>query len=252
MVRVARVRAFVCAAMVSIVVVVLGATAPGFAATAQSTPKSEPKAAPGTRYVVRPGDSLTAISKRFDVAIPDLRAANKALMASDVVKVGVALQIPAAKAKTGLPQSIRSNPERLRLRRVIRHWSKKNNIPADLVEATLYLESGWNQSRVSSTGAVGVGQIMPGTAVYIKRDLIGPTAGGLSLNETIPEHNIRMSARYLRHLLAVTNGNVDSALQGYYQGFGSIAANGLYPDSKAYSSSIQALRKRFRSDLTGV
>jgi soluble lytic murein transglycosylase-like protein len=202
--------------------------------------------------VVQPGDSLFAISKRFDVPVSDLRLANKSLVASDVVKVGVSIRIPLAKAKTGLPQSIRSNPERLRLRRVIRHWAKKNSIPADLVEATLYLESGWNQSRISSTGAVGVGQLMPGTAIYIKRDLIGPQAGGLSLNEAVPEHNIRMSARYLRHLLTVTNGDVDTALHGYYQGFGSIAANGLYSDSRAYSASVKALRKRFRSDLTGV
>jgi LysM repeat protein len=229
------------------IVVVLGVfTSPGVAAT------TLPKPVPGTTYTVRPGDSLIAISKRFDVAIPEIRAANKTLANTDVVKVGVSIRIPVAKAKTGLPQSIRSNPERLRLRRVIRHWSKKNNIPADLVEATLYLESGWNQSRISSTGAVGVGQLMPGTAVYIKRDLIGPQAGGMTLNETVAEHNIRMSARYLRHLLTVTNGNVDFALQGYYQGFGSIAANGLYSDSKAYSASVKALRKRFRADLTGV
>jgi N-acetylmuramoyl-L-alanine amidase len=247
MFRIRRIRASLFAAMISMVVVVVGVvSSPGVAATTLSKP------APGKGYVVRPGDSLIAISKRFDVPVAELRLANKALAASNVIKVGQTIQIPVSKSKTGLPQSIRSNPERLRLRRVIRHWSKANNIPADLVEATLYLESGWNQSRISSTGAVGVGQLMPGTAVYIKRDLIGPRAGGLTLNEALPEHNIRMSARYLRHLLTVTNGDVDFALQGYYQGFGSIAANGLYRDSRDYAASVKALRKRFRSDLTGI
>jgi N-acetylmuramoyl-L-alanine amidase len=222
------------------------------ATTSPKAPTNQPAKPRFTTYVVKPGDSLIAISRQYGVAIPDLRTANISLLNSDVVKIGVKLNIPQIVSRTGLPATIRTNPERLRLRPIIHHWSKKNGLPPDLVEATLYLESGWNQSRVSSTGAIGVGQLMPGTTQYIKRDLIGPSAGGLELNPEIPEHNIRMSARYLRHLLKVTNGNVDSALHGYYQGFGSIAANGLYDDSKAYSASIKALRKRFRTDFTGL
>ena len=37
-----------------------------------------------------------------------------------------------------------------------------------------------------------------------------------------------------------------SALQAYYQGQGSIRANGLYPDTVQYARNVQALRKRFR------
>jgi N-acetylmuramoyl-L-alanine amidase len=243
-----RIHAFMFASVVCVFVTIAGVA--GSTAVAASPAKSTP--ATSTAYVVRPGDSLLAISRRFGVPVPDLRAANSSLRSSDVVRIGAKLNIPLIVAKTGLPLTIRTNPERLRLRPVIHHWSKKNGIPADLVEATLYLESGWNQARVSSTGAIGVGQLMPRTALYIKQDLIGPGAGGLALDPQNPEHNIRMSARYLRHLLTVTNGNVDSALHGYYQGFGSIAANGLYDDSRAYSASIKALRKRFRTDSTGL
>lgn len=248
-----RSQAVVLAAVASLLVILAGVVSlPGVGvadALAASAPAAEPMA---SRYVVRRGDTLSAISRRFNLSIATIRNANPAIGRGDVILIGTSLKMAKPKPAKGLPGTIRRNPERLRLRPVIRHWAKKNGIPADLVEATLYLESGWNQAKVSSTGAIGVGQIMPRTAAYIQRDLIGERAGGLALNPTVPEHNIRMSARYLGHLLKVTNGNVESALYGYYQGFGSIQANGLYEDSKAYSASIQALRKRFRSDLTGL
>lgn len=201
-------------------------------------------------YVVRAGDNLTQLSRRFDVSLAELIDANQTIRHQDRVNVGTRLHVPVH--QTGLPASIRLSPERLRLRPVIRHWAAQNKLPADLLEATLYLESGWNQARISSTGAVGVGQLMPATAAYIKHDLIGPHAGGPALRASVAEHNIRMSARYLRQLLSSTKGNVGGALHRYYQGAGSIASNGLYNDTKSYAASIQALRQRFRVDLTGV
>lgn len=201
-------------------------------------------------YEVRAGDNLTRVSQRFNVSLPELLEANPLIRHRDRVDVGSRLRIPVA--QTGLPASIRLNPERLRLRPAIRRWAVRNKIPADLLEATLYLESGWNQARISSTGAVGVGQLMPSTVTYIKHDLIGARVGGLALRASVAEHNIRMSARYLRQLLSATNGDVPGALHRYYQGAGSIAANGLYNDTKSYAASIQALRPRFRTDRMGV
>lgn len=239
----------VVAALVLVLVVLLGAVSlPGFG---QSNAFSAGSPSNRTTYVIQAGDTLTGIARRFGISPAELRESNPSIGSGDLIRVGAELKIPKGKPKTGLPTAIAQNPERLRLRPVIHHWAKKNGIPADLVEATLYLESGWNQSRVSSTGAIGVGQIMPGTAGYIKTQLIGRRAGGNLLDPAIPEHNIRMSARYLRHLLGVT-GNENAALHGYYQGLGSVRANGLYDDTKAYSASIQALRKRFRTDKTGL
>ncbi len=242
-----RSHAFAFAALVSLLVILFGVISLPRVGLAEAQAATTPRV-----YVVRSGDSLSAIARRFDVTVAALRKANPRIGAAGVIRIGETIVVPKAQRATGLPATIRQDPQRLRLRPVIRHWAQKNGIPADLVEATLYLESGWNQAQISSTGAVGVGQIMPRTAAYIKSDLIGRRAGGFALNPAVPEHNIRMSARYLRHLLTVTDGNVESALHGYYQGFGSIRANGLYDDSKDYSAAIQALRKRFRSDLTGV
>lgn len=194
-------------------------------------------------YVVIGGDNLTTLAARFDVTIAELRDGNR-LARNGRILVGQTLVVPPPRIV--LPAVLRSSPSRLALRPAVRKWSKRNEIPADLLEATLYLESGWNQKRVSSTGAVGVGQLMPGTAAFIERQLIGRDLDPLNA-----EDNIRMSARYLRFLLRMHGGDSTKALQAYYQGVGSIKTNGLYADTRQYAAAIQALRVRFRTDATG-
>jgi soluble lytic murein transglycosylase-like protein len=204
-------------------------------------------------HVVISGDTLTGIALRYDVALSDIRSMNSKLVSkSGGIRIGTRLRVPTVNRMTTLPATLRLNRDRLRLRPLIRKWSAANDIPADLVEATLYLESGWNQERVSSTGAVGVGQLMPGTAAFIKSGLIGARAGGLTLDERRPEDNIRMSARYLRFLLKFHGGDPTSALHAYYQGIGSIRSRGLYNDTRNYAAAIQSLRARFRADTTGT
>jgi N-acetylmuramoyl-L-alanine amidase len=109
--------------------------------------------------------------------------------------------------------------------------------------ATTWLESGWQNDVVSSVGAYGIGQLMPGTVRFIRTELIGLE----SLDPRVPEHNIRMSARYLRWLLERANGDVRLALAGYYQGPASVRAVGALPSTVAYVNGVLALRGRFRS-----
>ena len=196
------------------------------------------------RYEVSAGDNLTLIARRFDVTLADLRAANQ-LRGDGRIVIGQRLTVPAA-SRTKLPTGLRAQPSRLALRPHFVTWATRNKIPADLLEATLWLESGWNQSRVSSTGAIGIGQLMPGTSTFIAGELIGTR-----LDPKNPADNIRMSARYLRFLLAMHGGDSTKALQAYYQGVGSIRTNGIYPQTKQYAAAVQALRVRFRSDPTG-
>ena len=201
-------------------------------------------ASAATSYEVSSGDNLTVIARRFDVTLADLRAANH-LRRDGRIVIGQRLSVPAG-SPTKLPTGLRAQPSRLALRPHFVTWAKRNKIPADLLEATLWLESGWNQSRVSSTGAIGIGQLMPGTSAFIAGELIGTR-----LDPKNPADNIRMSARYIRFLLKMHGGDSTKALQAYYQGVGSIRTNGLYPETKQYAAAVQALRVRFRSDPTG-
>jgi N-acetylmuramoyl-L-alanine amidase len=190
-------------------------------------------------YTVRPGDNLTTIASRFGVTVSDLVRANR-LSNPDRLAVGKSLDIPTS---TGLPAVLRASPERLALVPAFRRWASANNLPADLVMATTWVESGWQNRVVSPKGAVGIGQLMPGTAEFIRSELIGQPW----LDPAVPEHNIRMSARYLRWLLARNNGDVVLALASYYQGPGSIERGGLQPTTFAYVKAVLALRTRFAS-----
>lgn len=195
-------------------------------------------------YKVAPGDNLTVVARRFDVTLAELRNVND-LRSDGRIVIGQRLKVPPSSAAK-LPSRLRANSARLALRPHFVTWANRNVIPTDLLEATLWLESGWNQTRISSTGAIGIGQLMPRTAAFIASDLIGK-----NLDPHDAHDNIRMSARYLRFLLNMYRGDTTKALQAYYQGIGSIRANGVYPSTTQYSDAVQALRVRFRSDHTG-
>ena len=118
-------------------------------------------------------------------------------------------------------------------------WAARYDVPPDLLKATTWLESGWQTDVVSSTGAVGIGQLMPITVETVNELM------GTNLSPWVPDQNIRMSARNLRFLLDLTGGDTARALAGYYQGLGSVARDGLYPSTLAYINGVLELRPRF-------
>jgi soluble lytic murein transglycosylase-like protein len=109
--------------------------------------------------------------------------------------------------------------------------------------ATTWMESGWQNRVVSRTGAAGIGQLMPDTARFVREILIGVP----SLDVKDPEHNIRMSARYLRWLLDRSGGDQAKALAAYYQGPRSVETRGMYADTVAYVRTVQAIQQVFRA-----
>jgi soluble lytic murein transglycosylase-like protein len=199
----------------------------------------------GAGYTVRPGDTLSSIAGKLGVGVGALARANSLPDPNHLI-AGRTLQVPAAAAGsvrgTGLPARLAQSPTRQAYIPVFKRWAAANGIPADLLMATTWLESGWQNQVVSPVGAVGIGQLMPATVRFIRSDLIGvPT-----LDPRRPEDNIRMSARYLRFLLAKTRGDVRLTLAGYYQGLGSVQRSGMYASTVLYVDGVQSLRPRFR------
>jgi soluble lytic murein transglycosylase-like protein len=199
-------------------------------------------AAPGTgrTYVVAAGDNLSTIARRHGVSVRSLADANR-LDSRRVLRLGSRLTIPGLAPPAGFPGRLQRSPARLALVPHFQRWSAANAVPADLVMATTWLESGWQNQVVSSVGAYGIGQLMPATVRFVRTDLIGVE----SLDPRVPEHNIRMSARYLRWLLERAGGDVRRALAGYYQGPASVSAVGALPGTVAYVDGVLALRSRF-------
>ena len=201
-------------------------------------------------YTVQRGDTLSGIAARLGVDASALAAAN-GIADRNLVVAGRTLQVPggaaaavgapAASASTpsGLPARLRANPERLAYIPIFERWSATYGVPSDLLMAMTWLESGWQQGRVSSTGAVGVGQIMPATTAWMRDHIIREP-----LDATVVDDNIRMSARFLRWLLDRNGGDVRLALAGYYQGLQAVQTRGLLAETERYVANIVAYRNR--------
>ncbi|HEV7495458.1 lytic transglycosylase domain-containing protein, partial [Baekduia sp.] len=114
-------------------------------------------------------------------------------------------------------------------------------VPPSLAEAIGYQESGFNNREVSSTGAVGVMQIMPSTWNWIGQNLATPPP----LSTTSAADNIRAGSLLLHSLLSDSGGNDAEAVAGYYQGLQSVRAHGLFSDTQAYVNNVLSLRERF-------
>lgn len=199
-------------------------------------------------YVVRPGETLSVVARRTSTSMAELAKANKIvdvhrIRAGDRLVVpsrGPRATAPAGGATDRLPARLRQQPKRLAL---IPHFdasARAFGVPADLLKAMTWQESGWQNDKVSSTKARGIGQLMPDTVVFVNRNLLRA-----NLDPAVPEHNIRMSARFLAYLLESTKGDVRTALAAYYQGLRSVRERGPYAGTSRYVDNVLTLRKKF-------
>ena len=139
-----------------------------------------------------------------------------------------------------LPALLLGYPDRVALRPLFQYWSAQFGVPSPLLESMCWWESGWQQSIVSPTGAVGIGQLEPGTVLTLRQ-----TLGDPGLDPWIPSDNIEMAAAYLSELLQVAGGNQGTALAYYYQGARSVQAQGMIPATRNYVDGILAYSEAF-------
>ena len=221
------------AARIAAVVLVIALLAPATALAANS---------PSARtYVVHPGDNLETIARRFGTTPGAIATANK-LRNPNLVVIGTKLTIPAsATAATKAPPRLKAHPERLSLTPRFDYWAKVYGVPPDLLKGLAWYESGWQNRVVSSTGAVGVGQLMPFTSEFVANSLLKNPG----LDPKKVDDNIRMSARFLRFLLDHTGGAPGLALAAYYQGLARTQQGKFFDDTKTYVAGVSAARKQF-------
>lgn len=110
--------------------------------------------------------------------------------------------------------------------------SNKYDIDEKLVQALVRQESGFRPDAVSKCGAMGLMQLMPGTA------------RGLGVKDPFnPIQNLEGGVRHLKGLLARYHGNVVLALAAYNAGGGNVDKyNGVPPfaETQNYVKSILA------------
>jgi soluble lytic murein transglycosylase-like protein len=122
----------------------------------------------------------------------------------------------------------------------ITHAALANGIEPAILFGLIEQESGFNPQARSSAGALGLTQLMPGTAA------------SLGVREPLdPWEAIEGGARYLGNLLREFHGNVQDALAAYNAGPGAVSAAGgipPIPETEAYVSSVIANARSFRGE----
>ena len=114
------------------------------------------------------------------------------------------------------------------------------NLDPRLLKAVIKAESGFNHRAVSHAGALGLMQLMPGTAREL--DVVNPFN---------PWQNIDGGARYLRQMLDTFDGNIKLALAAYNAGPGAVKkANGIpnYSETKNYVTTVLRHYKSYRGE----
>ncbi|MET0402499.1 MAG: transglycosylase SLT domain-containing protein [Cystobacter sp.] len=102
---------------------------------------------------------------------------------------------------------------------VVRHC-RSARVNPDLMQALMREESAFNPKARSSTGALGLAQLMPATANVVARELRLTLATPDALLE--PHHNIRLGSAYLGSLQRRFSGNLAYAVASYNAGPGAV------------------------------
>ena len=207
--------------------------------------KGTPKAKATSRrvdvtYVVRPGDGVFRIAAKHR-ADPRWIASRNRLPRSWMVHPGQRLVVGFAWVRIAAPatRAVGTKVPKSYVKALVVKNARRFGVDPGLALALSYNESGWQQHVVSSVGAIGAMQVMPGTGKWVSEYLAGRP---LDLRRV--EDNVEAGVRYFAMLQRLT-GRDDHALAGYYQGLSSVRKRGMYDDTKAYVKNILALRHRF-------
>jgi soluble lytic murein transglycosylase-like protein len=120
------------------------------------------------------------------------------------------------------------------LDKVVQDSAEKNHVDPGLVRAVISTESNWNPSAVSSKGAMGLMQLMPGTAQTL----------GVG-NAFDPAQNIGAGTQYLGMMLERYNGDVNKALAAYNAGPGAVDRFGGVPNIPETRSYVQKVTSSY-------
>jgi LysM repeat protein len=224
-------------------------------------------------HVVRLGETVTAIARRYGVSVASVLAVNH-LRSRTTIYPGRRLLVPVG---TGSGRSAGSRstsgstsgsapstflgrtypdavvraaaanraalariqvPDRAAIRELLRRTAYGYGVDPALALAVGSIESGFDQRAVSPANAIGVMQVLPSSGAW---------AGELidrRLDLLDPQDNITAGVV----LLATLTAHVDeqTALAGYYQGLSSVRRHGMFADTRRYVATVRTLKIRFR------
>jgi soluble lytic murein transglycosylase len=137
----------------------------------------------------------------------------------------------------------------LRYEQIVRGHSRNYDLDPALLAAVIYQESKFKADARSSSGAIGLMQLLPDTAKGIALHTGGTAFRVDDLYD--PELNVRYGAWYLRHLLQ-KYGDERTALAAYNAGQDNVdrwRRSGLgiqFSETRAYVERVEELKQIYR------
>jgi soluble lytic murein transglycosylase-like protein len=123
---------------------------------------------------------------------------------------------------------------------IISTCSVKYGVSQSLIKAVIHAESGYNPNAVSSKGASGLMQLMPGTARSLKVS-----------NSFDPKDNVEGGVKYLRFLLDTFRGDVSLAVAAYNAGLNKVAKYGGIPpynETRTYVNRVLSYMQSYQAN----
>jgi soluble lytic murein transglycosylase len=137
----------------------------------------------------------------------------------------------------------------LKYESIVRGHARNYRLDPALLAAVIYQESKFRAHARSSSGAIGLMQLLPSTAKGIAVHTGGSRFKVSDLDN--PEINVRYGAWYLRHLID-RYGDVDTALAAYNAGQDNVdrwRANGegiAFAETRHYVERVEHLKTLYR------
>ena len=122
--------------------------------------------------------------------------------------------------------------------RCVEYYAHIYQVPVELVESVIDVESNWNPYAVSPKGAVGLMQLMPGTAFKF----------GVR-NRFQVEENVRGGVAYLAWLIQLFKGDLRLVMGAYVAGQGRMLSRGLDYSSREVYEYVSNVARQYRRRL---
>ncbi|MER9080824.1 lytic transglycosylase domain-containing protein [Mesorhizobium sp. M0895] len=128
---------------------------------------------------------------------------------------------------------------------LVRRVAREEGVDENQFLALVYQESRFNPCAKSGAGAIGLAQLMPGTA------------SDLGVNPYNIEQNLRGGARYFKQQLRRFDGNVSLALAAYNSGSGNVESYGGIPPFRETQDYVRNITQKWLpafggSDKSGI
>jgi soluble lytic murein transglycosylase-like protein len=123
---------------------------------------------------------------------------------------------------------------------IISSSASKYGVSPSLIKAVIHAESGYNPNAVSSKGASGLMQLMPGTARSLKVS-----------NCFDPQDNVEGGVKYLRFLLDTFHGDVSLSVAAYNAGLNKVAKYGGIPpynETRTYVNRVLSYMQSYQAN----